>query len=69
MNKHLFTSERLGFRNWIESDESTMIEIKADPIVMEFFPNLPSARQTKDFIKRMQKQFLEKGFCYLPLTN
>ena len=37
-DKYLFTSERLGFRNWIDSDIAKMIDISSDPDVMEFFP-------------------------------
>ena len=37
-DKYLFTSERLGFRNWIDSDVDKMIDISSDPDVMEFFP-------------------------------
>ncbi|RZK12370.1 MAG: N-acetyltransferase, partial [Flavobacterium sp.] len=61
---YLFTSERLGFRNWIEDDIPKMAEINSDPNVMEFFPSLQSAEQTDLFIRRMQQQFEEKSYCY-----
>ena len=38
-DKYLFASERLGFRNWIDSDVSKMIDISSDPDVMKFFPS------------------------------
>lgn len=41
-----------------------MSEINADPQVMEFFPGIQSKDETLAFIKKMQKQFAEKGFCY-----
>jgi len=66
---YIFKSERLGFRNWVASDKSKMIEINSDPKVMEFFPSIPTSQQTEDFIKRMQKQFLEKGFCYFAVDK
>ncbi|MEQ6118664.1 GNAT family N-acetyltransferase [Reichenbachiella sp. MALMAid0571] len=62
--QYIFKSERLGFRNWVESDTAKMAEINSDPKVMEYFPGIPDFEQTVEFIERMQKQFLEKGFCY-----
>lgn len=61
---YLFTSERLGFRNWIESDLPKMAAINSDPEVMEYFPALQDMSQTKSFIDRMQKQYEEKSFTY-----
>jgi RimJ/RimL family protein N-acetyltransferase len=61
---YLFTSERLGFRNWIEADIAKMAAINADPQVMEFFAALQDLSQTTAFIERMQKQYSEKGFTY-----
>ena len=54
-NKYLFTSERLGFRNWVTADIAIMAEINADAAVMEFFPGIQSQRQTEAFVDRMQK--------------
>lgn len=62
--KYIFKSERLGFRNWLNSDLNKLLEINSDKEVMEFFPKLPSLQETEDLIKRMQKQLEEKGFCY-----
>jgi len=67
--QYLFKSERLGFRNWLESDIEMMTEINADKNVMEFFPGLASKDQTIDFIQKMQKQFTEKGFCYFAVDK
>ncbi len=61
---YLFTSERLGFRNWRETDLPKMTLINADPKVMAFFPSTYSTEQTQGFLSRMQQQFEEKGFCY-----
>lgn len=41
-----------------------MIAISASKAVMRFFPAVATPQQTKDFIKRMQKLFSEKGYCY-----
>lgn len=65
MKPYLFTSERLGFRNWsIEDLDILHTEVNNDNDVMEFFPYKPSLNQTKDFILRMQQHYERTGFCY-----
>jgi len=66
---YLFTSARLGFRNWHISDTDAMAEINADPEVMAFFPGIKSKAETARFIERMQAQFAEKGFCYFAVDR
>ena len=61
---YLFTSQRLGFRAWRDSDMPLMAEVSADPLVMEFFPSVADASQTAGFIKRMQKMQMDRGYCY-----
>ena len=67
--KYLFTSSRLGFRTWVDADIEQMALLNSDKEVMEFFPFLPSRSQTVDFIRRMQHQFSEEGFCYYPIDD
>ena len=38
--EYLFQSDRLGFRNWIDSDISKMIDISSNPDVMQFSQQL-----------------------------
>lgn len=66
---YLFESERLGFRNWIESDVEHMIAINQDTEVMKYFPSIPNAEQTKDFVVEMQTLFDAKGFCYFAVDT
>ena len=61
---YLFTSQRLGFRNWRTEDIPFLAAINADPAVMEFFPGTKSLIETTDFIGRMQRQYTAKGYCY-----
>lgn len=63
-NKYIFTSERLGFREWNDADIEHLAAINSDPEVMEFFPSLQSLSHTIDFIRRMRAQYQEKGYCY-----
>lgn len=64
LEKHLFTSNRLGFRNWKDSDIEFMHQINSDEEVMEFFPSIPTKKETETFVLKMQHQFADKGFCY-----
>lgn len=65
MNKeYIFTSERLGFRNWTDQDLEPMSQISSDEDVMEFFPSLQTKEYTEGFIKRMQNEFKERNYCY-----
>lgn len=61
---YLFTSARLGFRNWTDDDIGLMSAINNDPEVMKHFPATQSQEETKRFIYRMQDQLALKGFCY-----
>ena len=62
--KYIFTSGRLGFRNWLLSDIDPLHEINSDEKTMEFFPSILTRTQTIEFVKRMKKQFEDKGFYY-----
>ena len=68
-DKYLFTSERLGFRNWIDSDISKMIDISSDSDVMEFFPVTATKIQTVEFIDKMRLMCIEKGYCYFAVDH
>jgi RimJ/RimL family protein N-acetyltransferase len=68
-NTYLFTSERLGFRNWVTEDIEIMSELNADEKVMEFFPATQTREQTAKFITNMQREFAEKKFCYFAVDT
>lgn len=61
---YLFTSARLGFRNWSHHDIELLAVINKDPEVMKYFPAAQSREETEKFIYRMQDQLALKGFCY-----
>lgn len=67
--QYLFTSARLGFRNWTDADIPKMAAISADPEVMEFFPAPATPQQTENFIRKMQLLFSEKGYCYFAVEK
>lgn len=61
---YIFSSQRIGFRNWLSSDIEPMAAINADPEVMEFFPSTQTLEKTEKFVTRMQNEFEESGYCY-----
>jgi RimJ/RimL family protein N-acetyltransferase len=63
-HQYLFTSERLGFRNWQAADLEPMTAINTDPEVMAYFPAPYDREQTAAFISRMQQLYTDKGYCY-----
>jgi len=65
LNKeYIFKSERLGFRNWIDSDLNAFAKINADSEVMEHFPKTLTIQETKAFIERLKKHYKERGHNY-----
>ena len=67
--EYLFQSDRLGFRNWIDSDTPKMIDISSDPDVMEFFQAIATKIQTVEFIGKMKLMYIEKGYCYFAVDQ
>jgi RimJ/RimL family protein N-acetyltransferase len=63
MGDYLFTSERLGFRNWLDSDLDALAAVNADPDVMEHFPAPLSRKETANFITRLQKHYEKHNHC------
>lgn len=69
MSNYQFTSERLGFRNWQPADIAQMAAINADADVMEFFPGTKTYEESEAFVKRMQQQLTDKGYCYFAVDT
>ncbi len=57
-------TERLGLRNWIESDFLPFANMCADPIVMEQFPSTLSDKESRELIDRLSNHFNEFGYTY-----
>jgi len=66
---YIFSSDRLGFRNWVDDDIEKMAAINADPRVMEYFPSLVNREDTVFFIDRMKLQLTQKGYCYFAVDD
>ncbi len=69
MDTYIFTSKRLGFRNWKKSDLSFLFEMNSNKEVMKYFPSIQSEKQCEDFIDRMQKQFEKHKYCYFAVEK
>lgn len=62
--KYIFTSQRLGFRNWTETDLPEFAQLNADKNVMQHFPATLTEKETSDFIKRLQQHYEKHGHTY-----
>ena len=62
--EYTIKSDRLGLRNWKDSDLTEMAALNADPEVMRYFPKTQSIEHTQQFILRMQAHFTKAGYCY-----
>ncbi|GAA4281633.1 GNAT family N-acetyltransferase [Gaetbulibacter aestuarii] len=63
-NNYLFTSERLGFREWTLDDLDDFAAMNADPEVMAHFPKPLTREESEEFINRLQKHYKTYGHCY-----
>lgn len=61
---YLFTSQRLGFRTWADTDLPAMAAINSDPTVMRYFPGLQSEADTAAALQRYRAMYEERGYCF-----
>jgi RimJ/RimL family protein N-acetyltransferase len=61
---HLFTTPRLGFRTWTESDLPAFAAMNSDPEIMRFFQKPLSKEESTAMMERMNRLFEDKGYCY-----
>ena len=62
MNNYIFTSSRLGFRNWLTKDEPHFSEMSCDKDVREYFPTLLSYEESLNSIESFKSHYDEHGF-------
>lgn len=55
-------TERLILRRWRERDRDEFAALNADPEVMEHFPNVLTAEESDQMLRRIDRQFEEFGF-------
>lgn len=66
---YIFTSERLGFRQWQNSDIPPFVAMNQDARVMRFFPNLLSAEETIDMVERIQTLITQRGYSWFAVDE
>ena len=63
-SNYLFTSKRLGFRDWASDDLDDFYAINSCDKVMEFFPSKLTREETAQYIVRLQNHFKEFGHSF-----
>jgi RimJ/RimL family protein N-acetyltransferase len=58
----LLNTQRLTLRRWQESDFAPFAAMNADPEIMQYFPAVLNAEQTKTMIEKIEASFDKKGF-------
>ena len=61
---YLFSSKRLGFRNWKEEDLEPFAALCANPKVMEYFPGTLDWTSSKASIDRFLSYFDQYGYTF-----
>ncbi len=68
-NTYIFKSERLGFRNWKNSDLDSFVKMNSDEKVMEFFPNTLSPQESQSNLEKIQLHFEQKGYTWFAVEE
>lgn len=66
---YFFKSQRLGFRQWLDSDTEPFVELNQDPRVMEFFPKTQSRQETIAMIERVKNQIDQIGYGWFAVDE
>jgi len=61
---YLIVTERLGLRNWRESDLRPYIEMNQDADVMRFFPYPMTSEQTEASFGSLKKHYEDHGYTF-----
>ena len=59
---YIFQSERLGFREWKDTDILPFSQMNQDPDVMEFFPRTLSLEESAERILNFKEYFERDGY-------
>ncbi|MDN5202079.1 GNAT family N-acetyltransferase [Fulvivirgaceae bacterium BMA10] len=64
MSAYIISTDRLGLRNWKESDIDPFIDMNKDEAVMEFFPRILTDEESKSLVSIFLNHFEDHGFTY-----
>lgn len=59
---YIIETNRLGLRNWMDTDIPVFVEMNKDPKVMEYFPKVLSEEETMAMLDRIKQHFIDNGF-------
>jgi len=68
-SNYLFTSSRLGFRLWQDSDLPSFSAMNADEEAMRYFEKPLSEEESKAMMERMNKLYDDRGHCYFAIES
>ncbi len=66
---YLFTSSRLGFRLWRDTDLPDFSAMNADGETMYYFEKPLSEEESKAMMERMNNTYSERGYCYFAVDK
>ena len=69
MERYLFTSDRLGFRNWQEKDKIPFSKMTSDKEVMKYFPKTATKTESDDLIKRLKNHCDDFGYTFFAVDE
>ncbi len=69
MPEHLFTSARLGYRNWTEKDKIPFYQMNANPQVMQHFPNKLNQTESDELWQRLYDHYIDYGYTYFAVDE
>lgn len=63
-NKYLLQTERLGLRPWRDEDLNELIQLNADPQVMQHFPSTLSEKESAAMLIRLKDHYKNYNYTY-----
>ncbi len=66
---YFFSSPRLGFRKFQESDIETFVEMNADSEVMEFFPSTLTEEESIELTTKINDHIKDHGFGFFAVDH
>jgi len=66
---YLFKTPRIGFRNWLPTDEAPYIEMNLDEAVMRYFPRTFTPAESKKAIHRFSAHLVKEGFTFFAVDH
>ena len=69
MIDYVIQTGRLGLRNWCDQDTHAFVAMNLDPKVMQFFPEIPTAMQSRQGVRRLRDHYENHGYTYFAVDE